>query len=167
MKYFRRITKERHHQSSPVTQANGNSCATISGIHSLARSTQETMNGGFKCISWAFGTRYHRLGGYGTPSISLSQPITQASSTSATLSQSTNVVRSFVKICFGRHSARMFSSLVSWWAFRHWWGRATRRRSTVVEFVQMDARASSECWPIFRCGEIKRARCREACTSLG
>ena len=110
MKYFRRITEARHHQSRRSPRANGNSCATISGIHSLARSTQETTNGGFKCISWAFGTRCHRLGGYGIPSISLSQPIIRASSTSATLSQSTNVVRSFVKICFDRHLARTFSS---------------------------------------------------------
>src|SRR5947208_2466880 len=66
------------------TRANGKSCAMISAIHSLARSNQETMNGGFKCISWAFGTRCHPLGGYGIRNISLSQPIIRASNTSAT-----------------------------------------------------------------------------------
>jgi len=60
MKYFRHITEARHRQFSAVDTIKWKQlCDDFR--HSLARSTQETTTGGFKCISWAFGTRCHRL----------------------------------------------------------------------------------------------------------
>ena len=126
------------------------------------------MNGDFKCIFWAFGTRCHRLAGYGIPSISLSQPIIRAS----------EHIRHAVAIDERRAFFRqnLFRPAPGQDVLELWFpgvhsdiggGVHPKRRSTLVELVHMDARASGECWPIFRCGKIERAGCREACASLG
>ena len=168
MKYFRRITEARHHQSRAVDTSNGNSCAMIFAIHSLARSSQETMNGGFKCISWAFGTQCHPLGGIWDskhfPFTAYNPSVKHIRHAVAIDERRAFFCQNLVRPAPGQDALEL------WFPGVHsdiGGGCSSRRRSTLVEFVQMDARTSSECWPILRCRKIERACCRTAFASLG
>ena len=168
MKYFRRITEGRHHQSRAVDTSKWKKlCDDFR--HTFARAVKPGDNerrfqvhflGVWDTVSsvgWVWDPKHFPFTAY-NPSVKHIRHAVAIDERRAFFRQ--NLFR----------PAPGQDVLELWFpggAFRHWWGWSTRRRSTLVEFVPMDARTSSHCWLIFRCGKIERACCRKAFASLG